>query len=94
MTIPNSLIPGTTSLTKDIETPPGLREPAVDYQRASREALELIGTGTSTAFLVELQEMAPRLHMAEFTEREVRAILDSHRRIRAAGPCGTPNRGS
>lgn len=59
-----------------------LREPAVDYQRASREALELIGTGT--AFLVDLQEMVPRLHVAEFTDREVRAILDNHRRIRAA----------
>lgn len=63
-------------------TPRGLREPAVDYQRASREALELIGTGT--AFLVDLQDMVPRLHVTEFTEREIRAILDNHRRIRAA----------
>ncbi|WP_344330447.1 DUF6192 family protein [Streptomyces globosus] len=59
-----------------------LREGAVDYRRASREALELIGSGT--AFLVDLQEMVPRLHVAEFTDREVRAILDNHRRIRAA----------
>ncbi|MFD5423158.1 DUF6192 family protein [Streptomyces sp. NPDC127069] len=58
------------------------REPAVDYRRASREALELIGSGT--AFLVDLQDMVPRLHVAEFTDREIRAILDNHRRIRAA----------
>ncbi|MER6781169.1 MULTISPECIES: DUF6192 family protein [unclassified Streptomyces] len=58
------------------------REPAVDYQRASSEALELIGSGT--AFLVDLQRMIPQLHVAEFTEREVRAVLDNHRRIRAA----------
>ncbi|MFE5717907.1 DUF6192 family protein [Streptomyces erythrochromogenes] len=58
------------------------REPAVDYQRASSEALELIGSGT--AFLVDLQRMIPSLHVAEFTEREVRAVLDNHRRIRAA----------
>ncbi|KPI31940.1 hypothetical protein OV450_7015 [Actinobacteria bacterium OV450] len=62
--------------------PQKLREPAVDYQRASREALELIGSGT--AFLVDLQEMVPRLHVTEFTDREIRAILDNHRRIRAA----------
>ncbi|MFC7924611.1 DUF6192 family protein [Streptomyces cinereoruber] len=61
---------------------PRLREPAVDYQRAHSEALELIGTGT--AFLVDLQRMIPGLHVAEFTEREVRAVLDNHRRIRAA----------
>lgn len=58
------------------------REPAVDYQRASSEILELIGSGT--AFLVDLQRMIPGLHVAEFTEREVRAVLDNHRRIRAA----------
>jgi hypothetical protein len=58
------------------------REPAVDYQRASSEVLELIGSGT--AFLVDLQRMIPQLHVAEFTEREVRAVLDNHRRIRAA----------
>ncbi|MGP3634504.1 DUF6192 family protein [Streptomyces sp. 24-1644] len=58
------------------------REPAVDYQRASSEVLELIGSGT--AFLVDLQRMIPGLHVAEFTEREVRAVLDNHRRIRAA----------
>ncbi|MEU2840932.1 DUF6192 family protein [Streptomyces sp. NPDC007076] len=58
------------------------REPAVDYQRASREVLELIGSGTT--FLVDLQRMIPGLHVAEFTEREVRAVLDNHRRIRAA----------
>ncbi|MGY9066882.1 DUF6192 family protein [Streptomyces sp. CAS3] len=58
------------------------REPAVDYQRASSEALELIGSGTT--FLVDLQHMIPNLHVAEFTEREVRAVLDNHRRIRAA----------
>ncbi|MBW1597250.1 DUF6192 family protein [Streptomyces sp. JJ38] len=58
------------------------REPAVDYTRASREVLELLGMGTS--FLVELQHAIPDLHVAEFTEREVRAILDNHRRIRAA----------
>lgn len=58
------------------------REPAVDYQRASREVLELIGSGTT--FLVDLQRMIPGLHVSEFTEREVRAVLDNHRRIRAA----------
>ncbi|WP_434600180.1 DUF6192 family protein [Streptomyces sp. A5-4] len=58
------------------------REPAVDYQRASSEVLELIGSGTT--FLVDLQRMIPDLHVAEFTEREVRAVLDNHRRIRAA----------
>jgi hypothetical protein len=58
------------------------REAAVDYQRASREVLELIGSGTT--FLVDLQRMIPGLHVAEFTEREVRAVLDNHRRIRAA----------
>ncbi|MGW2513944.1 DUF6192 family protein [Streptomyces scopuliridis] len=58
------------------------REPAVDYQRASSEVLELIGSGT--AFLADLQRMIPGLHVAEFTEREVRAVLDNHRRIRAA----------
>ncbi|MFF8868425.1 DUF6192 family protein [Streptomyces sp. NPDC015139] len=58
------------------------REPAVDYQWASSEVLELIGSGTT--FLVDLQRMIPRLHVAEFTEREVRAVLDNHRRIRAA----------
>ncbi|MEV0416104.1 DUF6192 family protein [Streptomyces sp. NPDC050448] len=58
------------------------REPAVDYQRASSEVLELIGSGTT--FLVDLQRMIPGLHVAEFTEREVRAVLDNHRRIRAA----------
>jgi len=58
------------------------REPAVDYQRASSEALELIGSGTT--FLVDLQQMIPRLHVSELTEREVRAVLDNHRRIRAA----------
>ncbi|MFD7498008.1 DUF6192 family protein [Streptomyces sp. NPDC059832] len=58
------------------------REPAVDYQRASSEVLELIGSGT--AFLVDLQRMIPGLHVAEFTEREVQAVLDNHRRIRAA----------
>ncbi|MEU5163857.1 DUF6192 family protein [Streptomyces sp. NPDC020875] len=58
------------------------RESAVDYQRASSEVLELIGSGTT--FLVDLQRMIPGLHVAEFTEREVRAILDNHRRIRAA----------
>ncbi|MFE3770804.1 DUF6192 family protein [Streptomyces sp. NPDC059122] len=58
------------------------REPAVDYQRASREVLELIGSGTT--FLVDLQRMIPNLHVTEFTEREVRAVLDNHRRIRAA----------
>ncbi|MGT2533134.1 DUF6192 family protein [Streptomyces nojiriensis] len=54
----------------------------MDYRRASREALELIGSGT--AFLVDLQDMVPRLHVKEFTDREIRAILDNHRRIRAA----------
>ncbi|MFB6908035.1 DUF6192 family protein [Streptomyces bacillaris] len=58
------------------------REPAVDYQRASSEVLELIGSGTT--FLVDLQRMIPGLHVSEFTEREVRAVLDNHRRIRAA----------
>ncbi|CAM5666784.1 hypothetical protein KAURM247S_03983 [Kitasatospora aureofaciens] len=58
------------------------REPAVDYARASSEVLELIGVGTS--FLVEMQRLIPGLHVAEFTDREVRAILDNHRRIRAA----------
>lgn len=58
------------------------REPAVDYQRASGEVLELIGSGTT--FLVDLQRMIPDLHVSEFTEREVRAVLDNHRRIRAA----------
>ncbi|MGY4954770.1 DUF6192 family protein [Streptomyces nigrescens] len=58
------------------------REPAVDYTRASSEVLELIGMGTS--FLVEMQRLIPELHVAEFTDREVRAILDNHRRIRAA----------
>ncbi|MFB7293405.1 DUF6192 family protein [Actinacidiphila glaucinigra] len=58
------------------------REPVVDYQRASSEVLELIGAGTT--FLVDLQRMIPGLHLAEFTEREVRAVLDNHRRIRAA----------
>ncbi|MEU5234900.1 DUF6192 family protein [Streptomyces anulatus] len=58
------------------------REPAVDYQRASSEVLELIGSGTT--FLVDLQRMIPSLHVSEFTEREVRAVLDNHRRIRAA----------
>jgi hypothetical protein len=58
------------------------REPAVDYTRASSEVLELIGIGTS--FLVEMQRLIPSLHVAEFTDREVRAILDNHRRIRAA----------
>jgi Family of unknown function (DUF6192) len=58
------------------------REPAVDYQRASSEVLQLIGTGTT--FLVDLQRMIPDLHVGEFTEREVRAVLDNHRRIRAA----------
>ncbi|MBO3682836.1 DUF6192 family protein [Streptomyces sp. NEAU-YJ-81] len=58
------------------------REPAVDYTRASSEVLELIGIGTS--FLVEMQRLIPKLHVAEFTEREVRAVLDNHRRIRAA----------
>ncbi|MGA4540889.1 DUF6192 family protein [Uniformispora flossi] len=58
------------------------REPAVDYTRASSEVLELIGVGTS--FLVEMQRLIPRLHVAEFTDREVRAVLDNHRRIRAA----------
>ncbi|MEV5856932.1 DUF6192 family protein [Streptomyces anulatus] len=62
--------------------PLGRREPAVDYQRASREVLELIGSGTT--FLVDLQRMIPGLHVSEFTEREVRAVLDNHRRIRAA----------
>ncbi|MGW2299184.1 DUF6192 family protein [Streptomyces violaceorubidus] len=59
-----------------------IREPAVDYQRASREVLELIGSGTT--FLVDLQRMIPQLHVGEFTDREVRAVLDNHRRIRAA----------
>ncbi|MFE7607055.1 DUF6192 family protein [Streptomyces celluloflavus] len=58
------------------------REPVVDYTRASSEVLELIGMGTS--FLVEMQRLIPELHVAEFTDREVRAILDNHRRIRAA----------
>ncbi|MDH6711374.1 hypothetical protein P3T27_008132 [Kitasatospora sp. MAA19] len=58
------------------------REPAVDYTRASAEVLELIGMGTT--FLVEMQRLIPNLHIAEFTDREVRAILDNHRRIRAA----------
>ncbi|MEV7077859.1 DUF6192 family protein [Streptomyces sp. NPDC093516] len=58
------------------------REPAVNYQRASREVLELIGSGT--AFLVDLQRMIPNLHVGEFTDREIRAVLDNHRRIRAA----------
>ncbi|WP_236241787.1 DUF6192 family protein [Streptomyces sp. CC228A] len=58
------------------------REPAVDYTRASSEVLELIGVGTS--FLVEMQRLIPGLHVAEFTDREVRAVLDNHRRIRAA----------
>ncbi|MCC3769627.1 DUF6192 family protein [Streptomyces sp. UNOC14_S4] len=58
------------------------REPAVDYTRASSEVLELIGTGTT--FLVEMQRLIPELHVAEFTDREVRAVLDNHRRIRAA----------
>ncbi|MEV4504709.1 DUF6192 family protein [Streptomyces klenkii] len=58
------------------------REPAVDYTRASTEVLEIIGMGTS--FLVEMQRLIPELHVAEFTDREVRAILDNHRRIRAA----------
>ncbi|WP_328381791.1 DUF6192 family protein [Streptomyces sp. NBC_00400] len=58
------------------------REPAVEYTRASSEVLELIGVGTS--FLVEMQRLIPGLHVAEFTDREVRAILDNHRRIRAA----------
>ncbi|GAA1071900.1 hypothetical protein F4556_003751 [Kitasatospora gansuensis] len=58
------------------------REPAVDYTRASTEVLELIGMGTT--FLVELQRLIPNLHVAEFTDREVRAVLDNHRRIRAA----------
>ncbi|MGX8910197.1 DUF6192 family protein [Streptomyces netropsis] len=58
------------------------REPAVDYTRASSEVLELIGMGTS--FLVEMQRLIPELHVAEFTDREVRAVLDNHRRIRAA----------
>ncbi|MEV1091198.1 DUF6192 family protein [Streptomyces microflavus] len=62
--------------------PAARREPAVDYQRASREVLELIGSGTT--FLVDLQRMIPGLHVSEFTEREVRAVLDNHRRIRAA----------
>ena len=69
------------------QTSPRLREPAMDYQRASREALEPIGTGT--AFLVDLQEMVPRLHLAEFTDREVRAILGASSVIwhsRSAGP--------
>ncbi|MBD0743006.1 DUF6192 family protein [Streptomyces sp. CBMA152] len=58
------------------------RESAVDYTRASSEVLELIGVGTS--FLVEMQRLIPGLHVAEFTDREVRAVLDNHRRIRAA----------
>ena len=58
------------------------REPTVDYQRASAEVLELLGSGTS--FLVDLQRMIPDMHVTEFTEREVRAVLDNHRRIRAA----------
>ncbi|GAA0439803.1 DUF6192 family protein [Streptomyces luteireticuli] len=58
------------------------REPAVDYTRASSEVLELIGMGTT--FLVEMQRLIPELHVAEFTDREVRAVLDNHRRIRAA----------
>ncbi|MEU5980591.1 DUF6192 family protein [Streptomyces sp. NPDC047315] len=57
-------------------------ESAVDHQRSSNEVLELIGSGT--AFLVDLQRTIPGLHVAEFTEREVRAVLDNHRRIRAA----------
>jgi hypothetical protein len=58
------------------------REPAVDYTRTSREVLELIGIGTT--YLVELQRLIPGMHVAEFTDREVRAILDNHRRIRVA----------
>lgn len=58
------------------------REPVIDYTRASTEVLELIGMGTT--FLVEMQRLIPSLHVAEFTDRETRAILDNHRRIRAA----------
>ncbi|MDA3625126.1 DUF6192 family protein [Saccharopolyspora sp. WRP15-2] len=58
------------------------RESAVDYTRASHEVLELIGIGTT--YLVELQRLIPYMHVSEFTEQEVRAILDNHRRIRVA----------
>ncbi|HVK19963.1 MAG TPA: DUF6192 family protein [Actinokineospora sp.] len=54
----------------------------VDYTRASREALELIGIGTT--YLVDMQRLIPTLHVAEFTDREIRAVLDNHHRIRAA----------
>lgn len=66
----------------EVEAEVRRREPAVDYTRASSEVLELLGVGTG--FLVELQEQIPRLHVGEFTEREVRAVKDNNRRIRAA----------
>ncbi|MFJ3762842.1 DUF6192 family protein [Streptomyces sp. NPDC090080] len=33
---------------------------------------------------MDLQRMIPSLQVGEFTDREIRAVLDNHRRIRAA----------
>ncbi|WP_331755524.1 DUF6192 family protein [Streptomyces sp. NBC_01643] len=41
-------------------------------------------TSNSVEVLLNLVDRATRLHVAEFTDREVRTILDNHRRIRAA----------
>jgi hypothetical protein len=57
------------------------RETLIEDTVASRQVLELLGMGT--AFYTGLQDLIPKLRVAEISDRARKAILENHRRVRA-----------